>query len=305
MAKFRDSVVPEVSATVVASAAAEAKPVVHERAIGDILSELRSLTAEQVESILAYQRERGVRFGAAAVALGLASPDDVLFALAQQFHYPYAAESQRLLSPELVALNQPFSHQAEAFRSIRSQLIMRMNGDGEPRRALAIISPDPKDGKTFFCANIAVTLAQLGGRTLVVDADLRNPRQHEVFGVENSSGLSGVLSGRAESHVIHQVAGTSNLFVMPVGITPPNPSELVERPAFALLLRELMTKFDHVIVDTPAAVYGADASVIAARCGAALVVARSNTSRVEALQDLVETIATTPAKLTGVIVNEF
>ena len=304
MAKFRDSVTAEVVASVDGASAAS-EQVVHERSIGDILSELRSLTTEQVESILAHQREKGIRFGAAAVALGLASPDDVLFALAQQFHYPYAAESQRLLSPELVALNQPFSPQAEAFRSIRSQLIMRLNVDGAPRKALAVISPDPKDGKTFFCANIAVTLAQLGGRTLVVDADLRNPRQHEVFGVENSSGLSGVLSGRAESHVIHQVPGTANLFVMPVGITPPNPSELVERPAFGLLLRELMAKFDHVIVDTPAAVYGADASVIAARCGAALVLTRTNVSRVGALDELVQTLATTPAQLTGVIVNEF
>ena len=304
MAKFRDSAIPEVTLSAVAPTP-DSDDVVHERSIGDILSELRGLTAEQVETILAHQREKGVRFGAAAVALGLASPDDVLFALAKQFHYPYAGEAQRNLNPELIALNQPFTQQSESFRSIRSQIIMRLNGEGEPRRALAVISPDTKDGKTYFCANIAVTLAQLGGRTLVVDADMRNPRQHEVFGIANTSGLSGVLSGRAESNVIHQVVGAPNLFVMPVGITPPNPSELVERPAFALLLRELMSKFDDVIVDTPAAIYGADASVIAARCGAALVVARSNVSRVGALQELVETIATTPAKLTGVIVNEF
>lgn len=305
MAKFRDSAMPEIGVPAPAPPAAENDEVVHERSIGDILSELRGLSAEEVERILSHQREKGIRFGAAAVALGLATPDDVLFALAKQFHYPYAGESQRLSSPELVALNQPFTQQSEAFRSIRSQIIMRLNVDGEPRRALAVISPDSKDGKTYFCANIGVTLAQLGGRTLVVDADLRNPRQHEVFGIANGSGLSGVLAGRAESNVIHQVPGAPNLFVLPVGITPPNPSELVERPAFALLLRELMAKFDHVIVDTPAAVYGADASVIAARCGAALVVARSNVSRVVALQELVETIATTPAKLTGVIVNEF
>ena len=75
--------------------------------------------------------------------------------------------------------------------------------------------------------------------------------------------------------------------MLPVGITPPNPLELVERPAFGLLMRELVSKFDHVVVDTPAAEYGADASVIAARCGAALVMARKNASRMGALQDLV------------------
>jgi capsular exopolysaccharide synthesis family protein len=168
-----------------------------------------------------------------------------------------------------------------------------------------VVSPNSGDGKTFFAANLAITLAQLGGRTLLVDADLRGPRQHMVFNIENSAGLSSVLSGRLESQVIQQIQGVPSLFVLPVGVVAPNPLELIERPAFGLLLRELTAKFDHVIVDTPAAVYGADASVIAARCGAALVIARKNASRIGALQDLVEILAETPAKMAGVIMNEY
>ena len=168
-----------------------------------------------------------------------------------------------------------------------------------------MVSPDSGDGKTFFTANLAVALSQIGGRTLLVDADLRGPRQHNLFGIENSSGLSGVLSGRAEANVIHQVRDLPSLYVMPVGNVPPNPLELFERPAFGLLINELVSKFDHVIVDSPAAVYGADASVIAAKCGAALVVARKNTSRVKALQDLVVTLSEGPARLAGVIMNEY
>jgi chain length determinant protein tyrosine kinase EpsG len=235
----------------------------------------------------------------------MVTPDDVLFALSQQFHYPYAPEERRSLSPELVTLNQPFSPQAEAFRATRSQLMMRMFADGEARRALAVISPDAGDGKTFFAANLSVTLAQLGGRTLLVDADLRGPRQHEVFKLENRAGLSGILSGRSDKQVIQQVLGVPSLFVLPVGITPPNPLELVERPAFGLLMRELASKFDHVIVDTPAGEHGADAAVIASRCGAALIIARKNRSRVDHLQDLVSSFAGSPAKLAGVVVNEF
>jgi protein-tyrosine kinase len=83
------------------------------------------------------------------------------------------------------------------------------------------------------------------------------------------------------------VSGVPSLFVLPVGTTPPNPLELVERPAFGLLMRELLAKFDHVVVDTPAACYGSDAGVIAARCGAALLIARRNASRVAMLQELV------------------
>lgn len=283
----------------------DAATAVADRSIGSIIAETRNLSADQVEKILQHQRSKGIRFGEAAIALGFASADDVMFALAQQFHYPYAPEERRKASPELVSLNQPFGVQAESFRAIRSQIMMRLFNEGQDRRAIAVVSPDSGDGKTFFAANLAVTLAQLGGRTLLVDADLRGPRQHEVFGITNQAGLSGILSGRAEAKVIQQVVGVPSLFVLPVGTTPPNPLELVERPAFGLLIRELLSKFDHVVVDTPAACYGSDASVIAARCGAALVVARQNKARVSALQDLVANIGESPARLAGVIYNEF
>jgi protein-tyrosine kinase len=306
MAKFRDSTLQGSAGAGAAATSENSSASVHDRSIGAIISETRNLSAEQVEQILAYQREKGVRFGEAAIALGFASADDVLMALAEQFHYPYAPEERRKLSPELVALNQPFSQQAEAFRAIRSQVMMRVFGEGEsPRRALAVVSPNSGDGKTFFAANLSVALAQLGGRTLLVDADLRGPRQHMVFNIENGAGLSGILSGRLEAQVIQQIQGVPSLFVLPVGIVPPNPLELVERPAFALLMRELTAKFDHVVVDTPAAMYGADAPVIAARCGAALVLARKNASRIGALQDLVAMLSDTPAKMAGVIMNEY
>jgi protein-tyrosine kinase len=314
MAKFRDST-PDPSVYEVGATARPAPPpapltgqdpdVVPERSIGDIIAELRNLTAEQVEKVLQLQRDKGVRFGEAAVSLGFASKEDVLFALSQQFHYPYATEEKRKLNPELVALNEPFSPRAESFRALRSQLTMRLYGEGDVRRALAVISPAAGDGKTYCAANLAVTLAQLGGRTLLVDADMRGPRVHEVFHLSNQAGLSGILSGRADKHVIQQVPGVSSLFVLPVGTTPPNPLELVERPAFGLLMRELASKFDHVVVDTPAAVHGADASVIAARCGAALVIARKNASRVALLQELVASFSGSAVKLAGVVVNEF
>lgn len=276
-----------------------------DRSIGHILAEANNLSAEQVERILSHQKTQGTRFGEAAVALGFVKGEDVLWALSQQFHYPYAPGGGSRLSDELVLASRPFSHQAEAFRVLRSQINMQLNGAEEPRRALAVISHDNGDGKTFFAANMAIAFSQLGGRTLLVDADMRNPRQHEVFGIENASGLSGVLSGRAEANVIRAVSDLPSLFVMPVGTMPPNPTELVERPAFALLMRELVSKFDHVIVDTPAATHGADYAVIAARCGAALALARKGTTRVDAVKELVDMLGNTPVKLTGVVMNDY
>jgi len=278
-----------------------------DRSIGDLIAESCKLKPEQVEKILAQQRKTGVRFGEAAIELGLASTDDVLFALAQQYHYPYAAQAQRKLSPELVTLNEPFSEQAESFRAIRSQVMKRVFNDRTARRrALAVVSPNAGDGKTFFAANLAVTLAQLGGRTLLIDADLRGPRQHQVFNLANPAGLAGILSGRANSHAVQPVPGVPGLFLLPVGNPPPNPLELVERPAFGLLMRALTAKFDYVVVDTPAAEFGADAGVIAEHCGASLMMARQDVSRIAAVEEMAIKLADdTPLKLAGVVVNQY
>ena len=277
-----------------------------DRSIGEIIAESCKLSADQVEQILVRQRETGVRFGEAAIDLRLASTEDVLYALAQQYHYPYAAQADRKLSPELVALNDPFSVQAESFRAIRSQLMKRVYNDRSgPRRALAVVSPDSGDGKTFFAANLAVTLAQLGGRTLLIDADLRGPRQHEVFNLDNPAGLAGILSGRTGGQVVQPVPGVAGLFLLPVGSTPPNPLELVERPAFALLMKELTAKFDYVVVDTPAAQYGADATVIAEACGATLMLTRQGASRFATVDALATELADGQARLAGVVFNTF
>ncbi len=279
-----------------------------EPSIGAIISQTRNLSAEQVEQVLAYQREHGLRFGDAAVQLGFASTDDVLFALAQQFQYPVAPTVGPTLSPELVSLSKPFGPQAEAFRAARSQLLMRLQQEGRERRALAVVSPEAGDGKSFFCANLGVALAQLGGRTLLIDADMRHPRLHQLFHLEGQGGgregLADVLSGRAGQSVIRQVEGVPSLFVLPVGTQPPNPLELVERPAFGLLLRDLLGRFDHVLIDTPAAALGSDGIVIAARAGAAVVLARRHQSRMAALQDLVGSFAHSPAEILGVVINE-
>jgi chain length determinant protein tyrosine kinase EpsG len=276
-----------------------------DRSIGDIIRATKNLSDEQVESILVHQKEHGVRFGEAAVALGLASDADVVFALSQQFHYPYAPDHTRELRQELVVSTQPFGRQAEAFRAIRSQLMIRAFNPSEPKRALAVVSADHGDGKTFFVANLGIALAQMGGRTLIVDADFRRPRLHQVFGIPNTSGLSGILSSRQEENVIFQAPDISGLYVMPVGVTPPNPLELLERPAFRLLLGELMRKFDHVVVDTPAASVGSDALVIAAKCGSALLVASKDKTKAKNLQALTASVAAATARIAGVVMNDF
>jgi protein-tyrosine kinase len=282
------------------------QPEVHDPAIGEIIRQKQRLTDEQIKQILAYQREHGIRFGEAAVALGLASNEDVLRALSQQFHYPYTPGLGRPnANAELVMAANPFSDEAELFRELRSQLIMGVMGPESSRRALAVLSPNVGDGKSFVAANIAIAFSQLGGRTLLVDADMRTPRQHKVFGLGQTFGLSNLLSGRTEENSIHQVPDLPSLYLLPVGAVPPNPLELVQQPAFGLLITELLSKFDYVVVDTPAAAHGADARVVAAKCGAALLIGRKGKTRMPVLESLVKSLSKSPVKLAGVVMNEW
>jgi chain length determinant protein tyrosine kinase EpsG len=274
------------------------------RPLGSLLRESCKLNEEAIERILAYQGRAGLRFGEAAVALHLVDRQAVLQALSRQFHYTPGVAGSKLPS-ELVAVADPFGEQAEAFRELRSRLMVESPGE-HLQCALAVVSPDIGDGKTYLAANLAVSFSQLGEKTLLVDADIRTPRQHKLFGVKvNGSGLSRVLAGFADADDLpHQIRAIPNLYVAPAGPVAPNPIELVQRPGFAMLMREFLEEFDHVVVDTPAAIRGADSRVIAARCGAALVVARRDRSGMGPLEGLVDALARGPARIAGVVMNE-
>lgn len=276
-----------------------------QRRLGEILAERVGLSPRELDEIAQVAGQRHVRYGDAAVALGRASEADVLAALAEQFRYPMAPRDGRGHRRELAMLARPFSRQAEAVRALRNRLGRDGAAGAEALRALAVVSADRGDGKTFLAANLAVALAQRGGRTVLVDADLRGPRQHEVFDLEPGTGLAGMLSGRADPQAIRAVHGVGGLFVLPAGQVPPNPLELVERADFARLIALLKARFDHVIVDTPAARYGADALAIADRCGAALLLARRHASALAAVQALAGTLAEGPVRVAGLVVNEF
>jgi protein-tyrosine kinase len=276
-----------------------------DESIGDIIRRTNNLSPDQVEQVLAHQKQTGGRFGESAVALGLANRNDVLWALSQQFHYPYSHAQNPNVSTELVVANDPFSEVAEAFRDLRSQLMSSAFENNQIKRALAVVSPDTNDGKSFFAANLAVTFSQLGGRTLLMDADMRTPRLDRIFGIESNTGLSGILAGRSETNVIRPISELPSLYVLPVGVPPPNPLELVQRPAFKMLMCELVAKFDYIIVDTPAATHGADARVIAGACGMAVMIGRKNTSSLRSMGELANAIKKQSAQLVGVVTNDF
>jgi len=303
--KLRPKFTPVTGRTDDLLAAEEAAPTDLDRPIGRVMRDAKMITEQQVQAVLSHQRDRGVRFGEAAMDLGLATHVDVAWALSQQFHYSFAPDAQQG-HPELVMASNPFGHEAEVFRELRSQLMVGLLARDAPQCALAILSPEVGDGKTYVAANTAVAFSQLGGSgTLLIDADLRSPRQRELFGIESGvPGLSNILCGRAESGVIQPMPELPSLHVLPAGPPPPNPLELVQRPNFELLVKDLLGKFDHVVVDTPAASQGADSRVIAAACGAALVIGRKGRSRMNSMGALLKALSKGPCKIAGVVMNE-
>ncbi|HEX7637969.1 MAG TPA: CpsD/CapB family tyrosine-protein kinase, partial [Burkholderiaceae bacterium] len=173
------------------------------------------------------------------------------------------------------------------------------------RRPIALVSPDPGDGKSFLAANLGIAFAQTGLRTLVVDADMRGPRLHELFELRSPRGLSGAMIGCADEQMIQPVPAVPGLHLLACGAMPPNPLELVEREAFAVLMDNLPRHFEQVLVDTPAASCGADALAIADRCGASLLVGRRHHSSMTDLRRLAAELGEGEGRLLGVVFNDF
>lgn len=278
-------------------------PQMQERSIGAILVDAGRLDPEDAERILRRQRERGLRFGEAARELRLLSEDDVAYALARQFDYPYLTRGPGAIAESVIAAYQPFGNEVEALRGLRTQLLLRWFGDAAARRRLAVVSPASGEGRSWVAANLAVVFSQLGERTLLIDADLRKPTQHHLFGLDNAAGLSTVLAGRSGNEAIRRIDGLLSLSVLPAGPQAPNPQELLSRSPFAALLERLGTQFDVVILDTPAAASGADAEMIAARAGAAVMLARKDVSSARELVRFGERLAGASVALVGTVLN--
>jgi protein-tyrosine kinase len=275
-----------------------------DRSIGAILIDAGRLSPEHAERVLKLAREQGLRFGDAALQMGIIKQDDIDFALARQFDYTYLPIGDKSVATEVIAAYSPDAQPVEALRALRTQLMLRWFDSDTKHKALAIVSPARGEGRSWLAANLAVVFSQLGERTLLIDADMRRPRQHELFKLDNRVGLSALLSGRAGPEVVKRITPLLGLSVLPAGALPPNPQELLARPAFSQLLDQLSASFDVIIIDTPDALHSADAQSLAARAGGALMLARKNHSVAEHLRNTAEAISQAGAVLVGCALNE-
>jgi protein-tyrosine kinase len=274
------------------------------RVIGTLLMEEGRLTSKDVDRIQRFASERGLRFGDAAVQLQLLTPDEVLVALARQFNNPVLPlGGSGGVSDEVIAAHNPESEQCEPLRALRSQLMLRWFPTAN-RKVLSIISPARREGRSWLAANLATSFAQIGVRTLLIDADMRHPRQHSLFNLGNAAGLCELLTGRAGRQITQRLHPQLRLFVLPAGLLPPNPQELLSRPVFDVVIDRFAEKFDLLLLDTPASMEFADAQIIAAHAGSALMVARRNHSGHARLTATVESMKQIGVRVIGSVLTD-
>jgi receptor protein-tyrosine kinase len=275
--------------------------------MGDILVAAGRLSPEDLERVLESQRREKLPFGEAALALRVITRHDIDFALGKQFNYAYLIEGDSSLSPKLVAAYKPFSRVGENLRAVRSQLMLRwFNGD-PLRKVLAVTSPNRGDGRSFIASNLAIVFSQQGERTLLIDADLRAKPEaglHALFKLERGMGLSNILAERAGLELAQAVPGLPSLAVLTAGAVAPNPQELLGRSTFIDLLVRASSRFDVILIDTPAGDDYADAEIVASRVRAALMVARVNRTLVAQSTALARRMQDSGVTLVGSVLND-
>lgn len=211
------------------------------------------------------------------------------------------AKKKRAILP-LYVHDKPKSTVSEKFRGIRSN-IMFSSAEKEIQ-SLLITSEKPSSGKSTISANIAVTYAQAGYKTLIIDGDMRKPTQHYIFDLPNNSGLSNLIVNKATYTESIKETKVQNLSILTAGPTPPNPSELIASTQFDEIYNELLSDYDFIVVDTPPVNTVTDAQVYAQtiqNCALVIDVEKNNKNEVKKAKDLINKAG---GKLLGAILNK-
>ncbi|REJ75336.1 MAG: hypothetical protein DWQ47_07580 [Acidobacteria bacterium] len=205
-------------------------------------------------------------------------------------------------STEFVALEDNRSGMAEAYRHLRTSLLF--SSAGKPPETILVTSSQPSEGKTTTAINTAITLAQSGAEIVIIDCDLRRPRLHSLFDLENTHGLTNYLSGeRNTDNLLKPYPKLPNLKVITSGPIPPNPAELLSSNEMKNLLQFLKGKFAHVVIDSPPAISFTDAAIIATLVDGVVLVAMAGKSSVHLMRRFKHRLLNMGARIYGVVLN--
>lgn len=201
----------------------------------------------------------------------------------------------------LIVHSDPRSPRSESFRTLRTNLqFLDVDSDS---RTFVVSSAGPGEGKSTTTANLAIALAETGARVALVDGDLRLPRVAEYMAIEGGVGLTNVLIGQVEVADALQKWGKNNLYVLPSGPIPPNPSELLGSTAMDRVLKPLEEYFDYILIDAPPLLLVTDAAVVGKKTGGVILVAASGQTKKPELSGAIRTLETAGVNLLGFVVT--
>lgn len=202
----------------------------------------------------------------------------------------------------LITIEERNSPMAEAYRHLRTSLLF--SSAGHPPQTILVTSSQPSEGKTTTAINTAITLAQSDVDVVIIDCDLRRPRLHSHFGLENSRGLTNYLSGDKDTvGLIRTFEQLPRLKMITSGPIPPNPAELLSSNEMRNLLQFLSGKFKHVIIDSPPAISFTDAAILSTLVDGVVLVAMANKSSIHLMRQFKQRIHSIGARIYGVVLN--
>ena len=201
----------------------------------------------------------------------------------------------------VLTFHRPKSTTSEAYRAVRTALNFGIRGEGH--KVIQITSPDPGDGKSTLSSNLAVCMAQSGKRVLLVDADFRRPRVHKLFGADSTCGLSSVIKGTADLSEAVVQTDLDNLYLLPCGPRPTNPSELLTSSRFSEMIHVLREQYDIVLIDTPPVLAVTDPCVVAPRVDGVVMLIRITKHVRPHAKRALESLESLGANLLGIVVN--
>jgi protein-tyrosine kinase len=283
------------------------------------------LSTEKVHSIYALMQSDSLSFVEAAQRLGFVTQEQVVDALTWA-RRDYKSDNAGLVEtairriasnrqvviaqgervkpgPQLILAHDADNPRSEKIRALRTELLL-LSEASSGANTIALLSACPGEGRSQLAAELAISFSQLGRRTLLVDADLRQPKQQALFGSSNDNGLAEAIS-RNQKPWFHPVDGLPQLSLLTSGSIPPNPLELLSDGRFAKMLQDWRKAYEFVILDTPPIRSFADGLAIATLAGRVIVLSRGQHTPFQETRELMRRLAATQSQILGAVINHF
>jgi receptor protein-tyrosine kinase len=283
------------------------------------------LTPETVDKIYAEMQLSDMSFTDVALRLGYVTPEQITEALLRtrggvapneagliESVIRRVSSDRRVVvrhgedvkpGEQLILAHDPYNPRSERIRALRTELLL-LNEGTRGANIVPVMSPCSGEGRSQLAAELAISFAQLGRRTLLVDADMRKPKQHVLFATANENGLSRSISA-GEKPYFHPVVGLPLMHLLTAGPIPPNPLELLSDGRFEKLLSEWRNTYEFIVIDTPPVSICADGMAVATLAARVLLVSRAQHTSYKTTRDMLRRLETTQSNILGAVLNHF